>query len=185
MIDDIQQDAERRMAKSIANLQNELKKLRTGRAHPALLDHIVVDYYGAATPLKQVSNITSEDGRTLAVTPYEKQMVAPVEKAIRESDLGLNPAVAGQVIRVPLPALTQERRRELTKVVRNEGEQCRVALRNIRRDAISMLKDLVKEKEISQDQESRAEARVQELIDRFVTEVEQVVAAKEQDLMEV
>lgn len=185
MIEDVQQDAESRMAKSVASLQEDLKKIRAGRAHPGLLDHVMVEYYGNATPLKQVANITSEDARTLAVTPWEKQMVAPVEKAIRESELGLNPAVAGQVIRVPLPVLTEERRRELTKVVRGEGERCRVALRNIRRDAISMLKDLVKEKEISQDDETRAATVVQNLTDKFVAEVEKVVEAKEADLLEV
>lgn len=185
MIDDVQQDAERRMAKSVAALQDELKKIRAGRAHPGLLDHLMVEYYGNPTPLKQVANIGAEDARTLTVSPWEKQMVAVVEKAIRESDLGLNPATSGQVIRVPLPPLTEERRRELTKVVRNEGEQCRVALRNIRRDALSMLKDLVKEKEISQDDETRAAARVQTLTDQHVAEVEKLVEAKETDLLDV
>ncbi|MEC9341911.1 MAG: ribosome recycling factor [Pseudomonadota bacterium] len=185
MIDDVQQDAERRMAKSVAALQDGLKKIRAGRAHPGLLDHLMVEYYGNPTPLKQVANVGAEDARTLTVSPWEKQMVAVVEKAIRESDLGLNPATSGQVIRVPLPPLTEERRRELTKVVRNEGEQCRVALRNIRRDALSMLKELVKEKEISQDDETRAAARVQTLTDQHVAEVEKLVEAKETDLLDV
>ena len=185
MIDDVQQDAERRMAKSVAALQDGLKKIRAGRAHPGLLDHLMVEYYGNPTPLKQVANVGAEDARTLTVSPWEKQMVAVVEKAIRESDLGLNPATSGQVIRVPLPPLTEERRRELTKVVRNEGEQCRVALRNIRRDALSMLKELAKEKEISQDDETRAAARVQTLTDQHVAEVEKLVEAKETDLLDV
>ena len=185
MIEDVRRDAERRMAKSVAALQDELKKIRAGRAHTGLLDQVTVEYYGNPTPLNQVANIGTEDARTLVVTPWEKQMVAVVEKAIRESDLGLNPATAGQVIRVPLPPLTEERRRELTKVVRNEGEQCRIALRNIRRDALSMLKDLVKEKEISQDDENRGAARIQELTDQHVAEVEKIVEAKETDLLEV
>jgi len=152
MISDIQKDAEARMQKSIEALKNELSKIRTGRAHPSLLNHVTVDYYGSEVPIGQVANIVVEDSRTLAVTPWEKPMVAAVEKAIMTSDLGLNPSSAGTVIRVPMPPLTEERRRDLTKVVKHEGEQGKVAIRNIRRDANSDIKDLLKDKEISEDQ---------------------------------
>ena len=185
MIDEIKQDAEARMNKSVESLKHELGKLRAGRAHPSLLDQISVDYYGTATPLSQVANINASDARTLTVVPWEKTMVQPIEKAIMESDLGLNPATAGTTIRIPLPPLTEERRRDLVKVVKAEGEAAKVAIRNIRRDANGDFKDLVKEKEISEDDERRAEADVQKLTDRFVGEVDQVVQAKEADLMEI
>lgn len=185
MIDEIKKDAEARMSKSVESLKHELGKLRAGRAHPSLLDQISVDYYGTATPLSQVANVNASDARTLTVAPWEKTMVQPIEKAIMESDLGLNPATAGTTIRIPLPPLTEERRRDLVKVVKSEGESAKVAIRNIRRDANGDFKDLVKEKEISEDDERRAEADVQKLTDRFVGEVDQVVQAKEADLMEI
>ncbi len=185
MIEEIKQDAEARMGKSIESLKHELGKLRAGRAHPSLLDQISVDYYGNPTPLNQVSNVTATDARTLTVVPWEKSMVQPIEKAIMESDLGLNPATAGETIRIPLPPLTEERRRDLVKVVKSEGENAKVAVRNIRRDANSDFKDLVKEKEISEDDERRAEADVQKLTDKYVAEVDQLVKAKEEDLMEI
>ena len=185
MIDEIKKDAEARMNKSVESLKHELGKLRAGRAHPSLLDQISVDYYGTATPLSQVANVNASDARTLTVVPWEKTMVQPIEKAIMESGLGLNPATAGTIIRIPLPPLTEERRRDLVKVVKSEGESAKVAIRNIRRDANGDFKDLVKEKEISEDDERRAEADVQKLTDRFVGEVDQVVQAKEADLMEI
>lgn len=185
MIEEIKQDAEARMGKSVESLQHELGKLRAGRAHPSLLDQISVDYYGNPTPLNQVSNITASDARTLTVVPWEKAMVQPIEKAIMESDLGLNPATAGETIRIPLPPLTEERRRDLVKVVKQEGESAKVAIRNIRRDANGDFKDLVKEKEISEDDERRAEADVQKLTDRFVAEIDQLVKTKEEDLLEI
>jgi ribosome recycling factor len=185
MINEIIQDAEVRMGKSIDALHTEFKKIRTGRAHPSLLDQIHVDYYGADTPINQVANVTVEDSRTLAVTPWEKDMVAKVEKAIMNSDLGLNPATAGTVIRIPMPPLTEERRKDLVKVVRHEAEQARVAIRNIRRDANSDFKDLLKEKEISEDEERNAEERIQKLTDTHVGKIDKVLADKEAELMEV
>jgi len=185
MINEIHKDAEQRMKKSIEALKADLVKLRTGRAHPSLLDQITVEYYGSEVPLSQVANISVGDARTLTVTPWEKKMVPVIEKAILNSDLGLNPATAGDVIRIPLPPLTEERRRDLIKVVRQEGEKARVAIRNIRRDAIHQLKELLKEKEISEDEERRAEEAIQKLTDRMVAEVEKVVAEKEKDLMEI
>jgi ribosome recycling factor len=185
MIDEIIQDAEVRMGKSIDALHTEFKKIRTGRAHPSLLDQIHVDYYGADTPINQVANVTVEDSRTLAVTPWEKDMVSKVEKAIMNSDLGLNPATAGTVIRIPMPPLTEERRKDLVKVVRHEAEQARVAIRNIRRDANSDFKDLLKEKEISEDEERNAEERIQKLTDTHVGKIDKVLADKEAELMEV
>ncbi len=185
MIDEIKEDAESRMTKSVDSLRHELAKLRAGRAHPSLLDQISVDYYGSPTPLNQVSNITATDARTLTVAPWEKAMVQPIEKAIMESDLGLNPATAGTTIRIPLPPLTEERRRDLVKVVKHEGETAKVAIRNIRRDANSDFKDLVKEKEISEDEERRASDDIQKLTDRYVNEVDKVVQEKEADLMEI
>ncbi len=185
MINEIQKDAEQRMKKSIEALKADLTKLRTGRAHPSLLDQITVEYYGTEVPLSQVANISVSDARTLTVTPWEKKMVPVIEKAILNSDLGLNPATAGDVIRIPLPPLTEERRRDLIKVVRQEGEKARVAIRNIRRDAIHQLKDLLKEKEISEDEERRAEEAIQKLTDRMVAEVEKVLSEKEKDLMEI
>lgn len=185
MIDEIIKDAEVRMGKSIESLQTELTKIRTGRAHPSLLDQIQVDYYGAATPINQVANVTVEDSRTLVVTPWEKDMVAKVEKAIMGSDLGLNPATAGTVIRIPMPPLTEERRKDLVKVVRHEAEQARVAVRNIRRDANSDFKDLLKDKEISEDEERKAEDNIQKLTDSHVVRIDKVLADKEAELMEV
>lgn len=185
MIDDILEDADSRMQKSIEALKNELTKIRTGRAHASLLDHITVEYYGSDVPLSQVANIATEDARTLSVTPWEKPMVQVVEKAIMNSDLGLNPASAGTVIRVPVPPLTEERRRDLVRVVKGEAESARVAIRNIRRDANSDLKMLEKEKEISEDDERRGQDNVQKLTDKYVQEVEAVLGEKEKDLMEI
>jgi ribosome recycling factor len=185
MIDDIKKDAAGRMAKTVEALVHELAKIRTGRAHPSLLDHIMVSYYGSDMPIKQVANVTVEDSRTLAITPWERNMVQAVEKAILQSDLGLNPNTAGTVIRVPMPALTEERRRDLIKVARQEAEQARVAVRNIRRDANGELKDAVKEKMISEDDERRGQEGIQKLTDQYIKEVDQVLAAKETDLMAI
>lgn len=185
MIDEITKESEQRMQKCIQSLKSELAKLRTGRAHPSLLDSIRVDYYGSETPLSQVANVAVEDARTLTVTPWEKDMVAKVEKAIMTSDLGLNPATAGTVIRVPLPALTEERRRDLAKLVREQAEHSRVAIRNIRREANSDFKTLVRDKHISEDDERRAETQVQKLTDKYVAEVDAVSSEKEKDLMSV
>lgn len=185
MIDDIMQDAKIRMGKSIESLRGDLSKVRTGRAHPSILSQISVDYYGSPAPLNQVANVVAADARMLTVTPFDKSMTAVVEKAIMNSDLGLNPASAGEVIRVPMPALTEERRRDLIKVVRNEAEGARVAVRNIRRDANHDLKELVKEKEISEDDERRGQDAVQKLTDKFVAEIDALLAAKEADLMEI
>lgn len=185
MIDEITEDAERRMQKSIEALKNELAKIRTGRAHPSLLDHITVDYYGSETALSQVANVSVEDARTLSITPWEKPMVKVIEKAIMNSDLGLNPATAGTVIRVPMPPLTEERRRDLVKVVRAEAEGSRVAIRNIRRDANSDFKSLQKEKEISEDEERGAQDGIQKLTDKYVAEVDSLLEKKEKDLMAI
>lgn len=185
MIDEILQDAESRMSKSVESLKTELTKIRTGRAHPSLLDHVMVDYYGTPTPIKQVANVVAEDARTLAVTPWEKPMVQAIEKAIMIADLGLNPASQGTVIRVPMPALTEERRRDLVRVVKAEGESARVAVRNIRRDANSDFKDLLKEKEISEDESRKAEDTVQKLTDKYVAEIDKVLEAKEKEMMAI
>ena len=185
MIEDVTSEAKSRMAKSVEALKSELTKLRTGRAHTSLLEHITVPYYGSDVPLNQVASISVGDARTLVVQPWERNIVPEVEKAIMNSDLGLNPVTAGDVMRVPLPALTEERRRDMTRVVRNEAEQARVAVRNIRRDANSMLKDLEKEKEITEDELRRAEDSVQKLTDKFVGDIDEVLKAKEADLMEV
>ena len=185
MIEDVTSDAKSRMAKSVEALKNELTKLRTGRAHTSLLEHITVPYYGSDVPLNQVASISVGDARTIVVQPWERNIVPEVEKAIMNSDLGLNPVTAGDVMRVPLPALTEERRRDMTRVVRNEAEQARVAVRNIRRDANGMLKDLEKEKEITEDELRRAEDAVQKLTDKFVGDIDEVLKAKESDLMEV
>ena len=185
MIKEIIKDAGVRMGKSIESLKLALVKVRTGRAHPSLLDHLVVDYYGSDVPISQVANINVEDARTLMISPWEKQMVQPVEKAIMKSDLGLNPATAGTVIRIPLPPLTEETRRDLVKVVRQDGEAAKVAIRNIRRDANSDFKSLLKEKDISEDEERDAEGEVQQLTDKYVSEVDKVLSEKEKDLMEV
>jgi len=181
----VKKDAETRMKKSVEALRHELSRLRTGRAHTSLLEHITVSYYGAEVPLNQVASITVSDPRTLTVSPWDKKAVQNVEKAILNSDLGLNPATSGDVIRVPLPPLTEERRRELTRVVRQEAEQARVAIRNIRRDANQALKTMVKEKEMSEDEERRAEDEIQKLTDKYIAEVDEVAKAKEADLMEV
>jgi len=185
MIADVKQNAEKKMGKSIEALKTDLAKVRTGRAHAGLLDHVTVDYYGAPTPVNQVANITLVDARTLGVAPWEKNMLAAVEKAIRDSDLGLNPASSGDLIRVPMPSLTEERRKDLIKVVRNEGENAKVAVRNVRRDAISSLKDSLKEKEIGEDEERRAQEDIQKLTDRCIAEIDKVLQAKEADLMAV
>lgn len=185
MIDEITSDAKKRMGKSVDSLRSELTKIRTGRAHPSLLDHLTVDYYGNETPIKQVANVTVEDSRTLAVAPWEKQMVAVVEKAIINSSLGLNPSTAGNLIRIPMPPLTEERRRELVKVVKGEGENTKIAIRNIRRDANSDFKELLKEKEISEDECRQAEDGIQKLTDKYVANVDEVIAVKEKELMEI
>ena len=185
MIDEIIKDAEVRMSKSIDSLHTEFSKIRTGRAHPSLLDQIQVNYYGANTPINQVANVTIEDSRTLVVTPWEKDMVAKVEKAIMGSDLGLNPATAGTVIRIPMPPLTEERRKDLVKVVRHEAEQARIAIRNIRRDANSDFKELLKDKEISEDEERKAGENIQKLTDTYVGKIDKVLTDKEAELMEV
>lgn len=185
MINDIRQDAEKRMKKTVESLQHELTKIRTGRANASLLDHVQVDYYGNLTPLSQVASVTSSDSRTLLVTPWEKSMVAAIEKAILNSDLGLNPATAGSAIRVPMPALTEERRKEMTRVVRAEGEQGRVAIRNVRREANAQLKEMVKDKMISEDDEHRANDQIQKLTDKYIADVDAVLGEKEKDLMEI
>ena len=185
MIKDISKDAASRMAKSIENLKQELVKLRTGRAHTSLLDHITVEYYGSEVPINQVASVAVADPRTLTVTPWEKNMVSAVEKAIISSDLGLNPSTAGTVIRIPLPPLTEERRRDMVKVVRHEGENTRIAIRNIRRDANHHLKALLKEKDITEDEERHAEDDIQKLTDKYIAEVEAILQAKEQELMEI
>lgn len=185
MINEIKQDSERRMQKTIEALHTDMSKIRTGRANIGLLDHVSVDYYGTPTPLNQVANITASDSRTILVTPWEKSMVAAVEKAILTSDLGLNPSTAGNAIRVPMPPLTEERRKELIKVVRNEGEQGRISIRNIRRDANNQLKDLVKDKSISEDEERRATEVIQKLTDKYIAEVDALLTEKEKDLMEI
>ena len=185
MIKEIMQDAGSRMEKTIDSLRQSLSKVRTGRAHPSLLDHLKVDYYGSEMPISQVAHIGVEDARTLTVTPWEKQMVQAIEKSILKSDLGLNPATSGTVIRIPMPPLTQETRRELVKVVRHEGEATKVAIRNIRRDANGDFKDLLKEKEISEDEERKAAEDIQKLTDRYVSEVDKVLAGKETELMEI
>ena len=185
MIDEITQDAETRMKKSVEALHLELAKIRTGRAHPSLLDQVMVDYYGTMTPIKQVANIVAEDARTLMVTPWEKPMVAAIDKAIMTADLGLNPATAGTTIRVPMPALTEERRRDLVKVVKHEAENSRVAVRNIRRDANSDFKDLLKEKDISEDEERKAEENIQKLTNKYVAVIDETLVAKEKEMMEI
>ena len=184
-MDEIEKDAGERMSKSVASLKQELTKLRTGRAHTSLLDHITVEYYGSQVPLNQVSNVGVEDSRTLTVTPWEKDMVAVIEKAIMNSDLGLNPASAGTVIRVPLPALTEERRKDMIRIVRHEAEGGRIAVRNIRRDALSDVKDLLKEKMIGEDEEHRAHDEIQAITDKHVAQIDAVLADKESELLEI
>lgn len=185
MIEGIKTSSETRMKKTIEAFQTELTKLRTGRAHPSLLDHVRVAYYGNDVPISQVASITVGDSRTLLVTPWEKPLTQPIEKAIMAADLGLNPATAGNVIRVPLPPLTEERRREMTKLVKTEAENARVAIRNSRRDANNALKELVKKKEISEDEEKRAQEVIQKITDKFIAEVEKICQTKEKELMEV
>lgn len=185
MIDSIRQDARKRMGKSIESLKQALGKVRTGRAHPRLLDHLSVDYYGSQVPISQVANIAVEDARTLTITPWEKQMIQVIEKAIMTSDLGLNPATAGMVIRIPMPPLTEETRRDLVKVVRHDAESAKVAIRNIRRDANNELKELLKEKEISEDEERKAQEEIQQITNGFVADVDRIVSEKETELMEV
>jgi ribosome recycling factor len=185
VINEIIADAKDRMNKSVEALSSQMSKIRTGRAHPSLLDSVMVPYYGTDTPLKQLANITIEDSRTLAVTVFDKSSSGAVEKAILTSDLGLNPAGAGNVIRVPLPALTEERRRDLVKIVRHEAEQGRVAVRNIRRDANSDIKELLKEKEITEDDDRKAQENIQKLTDQFVKTIDEILAVKEAELMEV
>jgi ribosome recycling factor len=185
MLDDIKKDAVVRMQKCVLAFRNELKRLRTGRAHPSLLEHIRVEYYGNEVPLQQVANVALEDARTLTVTPWEKGMVQAIEKAIMKSDLGLNPATAGTVIRVPMPPLTEERRRDLTKVVRHEAENARVAVRNVRRDVMNELKEMLKEKLVSQDDDRRAQDEVQKFTDKHVAEIDQILAEKEKELMQI
>jgi ribosome recycling factor len=185
MIADIKKTAEQKMAKSVDALKHDLTKVRTGRAHTGLLDHIQVDYYGSPLPIAQCANITLADARTITVQPWEKKMVPVIEKAIRDSDLGLNPATSGDVIRVPMPALTEERRRDLIKVVRHEAENARIAVRNIRRDANEHLKKLLKDHAVAEDDERHAQTDVQKLTDRFIAEIDRVLAAKEADLMAI
>lgn len=185
MIADIKKSAEEKMKKSLETLKADLGKIRTGRAHAGLLDHVMVDYYGTPTPLNGVANVTLLDARTIGVTPWDKKMVAAVDKAIRDSGLGLNPAAMGETVRVPMPALTEERRKDLIKVVHKEAEGARVAVRNIRRDANNHLKDLLKQKKVAEDDERRAQDDVQKLTDRHIAEIDKALAAKEADLMAV
>lgn len=185
MIEDFKKDAAARMAKCVQQFQADLKKLRTGRAHPSLIENLKVDYYGTETPLQQLANIGIEDARTLVVTPWDKAAVQAVEKAVYKSDLGLTPNTAGTVIRIPLPPLTEERRRDITKVVRGDAEGARVAVRNVRRDVLQDVKEALKEKMISQDEEKKAQEEIQKLTDKHVAEIEQVLAAKEKEIMQV
>ena len=184
-IADVKKSADQKMHKTLDTLKADLGKIRTGRAHTGILDHIQVDYYGNPTPLNQVANVSLIDARTISVTPWEKKMVAVIDKAIREADLGLNPATMGDTVRVPMPALTEERRRDLTKVVKGEAENARVAVRNIRRDANTALKELLKQKAVSEDDERRAQEEIQKLTDRYIAEIDKALAAKEADLMAV
>ncbi|MDR3214020.1 MAG: ribosome recycling factor [Azoarcus sp.] len=185
MIPELKKTVEHKMQRSVETLKGDLAKIRTGRAHTGLLDHIQVEYYGSPVPISQVANITLIDARTIGVQPWEKPMVAKVERAIRDSDLGVNPANTGEIIRVPMPPLTEERRRELTKIVRHEGESTKVAVRNLRRDANQHLKDAVRDKLISEDDERRAEENIQKLTDHYVTEIDKLLAQKEQELMQI
>ncbi len=185
MLADVKPNAEQKMQKSIEALKNDLTKVRTGRAHTGLLDHVMVEYYGSMVAVNQVANVSLGDARTINVQPYEKPMIAKVEKAIRDSDLGLNPATNGDIIRVPMPMLTEERRKDLIKVVRTEGESAKVAVRNIRRDANDALKKLIKDKEISEDDERRAQEEVQKITDKYIAEIDKMLQVKEADLMAV
>ena len=185
MIADVKKTADQKMHKTLDALKGDLSKVRTGRAHAGLLDHVTADYYGTPTPIPQMANVTLLDARTIGVTPWEKKMVSVIEKAIRDSDLGLNPATVGETVRVPMPALTEERRKELIKVVRHEGENARVAVRNVRRDAIHQLKELLKQKKVAEDEERRAQDEVQKLTDRYIAEIDKALQQKEADLMAV
>lgn len=185
MINELKEDAEVRMGKSVASLQNDLTKLRTGRAHTSLLDHITVEYYGSDVPLSQVANVSVLDSRTLSVSPWEKPMVQAIEKAIMNSNMGLNPATTGELIRIPLPPLTEERRKDMIKVVRAEGEGAKVAIRNIRRDVLSDVKSLLKDKDITEDDDRHAQDDVQKITDKYVKQVDEALAVKEKDLMEI
>ena len=184
-IADIRKQTTDKMAKSVDTLKHDLAKVRTGRAHPGLIDHLRVDYYGSEVPINQVGNVTLADARTISVQPFEKKMVQVIEKAIRDSDLGVNPATSGDVIRIPMPALTEERRRELTKIVKHEGENAKVAVRNVRRDAIAHLKDLLKNAEVGEDEEKRAQDEVQKMTDKAIADIDKLVAEKEKDVMSV
>lgn len=184
-IADIKKNTDQKMQKSIESLKADLAKIRTGRAHTGILDHVQVDYYGSPMPINQVANLTLIDARTIGVQPWEKKMAGAVEKAIRDSDLGLNPATQGDVIRVPMPALTEERRRDLAKVVKGEGENAKVAIRNLRRDANEQLKKLLKDKAVSEDDERRAQDEVQKLTDKFIAEIDKLVTTKESEIMAV
>ena len=185
MLEDLKKDADARMHKCVQAFQADLKKLRTGRAHPSLVEHLKVDYYGSEVPLQQVASISVEDARTLTISPWEKSMVGPIEKAIHKSELGLSPMTAGTVIRVPLPPLTEERRRDITKVVRQDAENARVSIRNVRRDVLADVKELLKEKEISQDDERKAQDEIQKLTDRHVAEIDQLLGSKEKEILQV
>ena len=185
MIADVRKTAEQKMKKTLETLKVDLGKVRTGRAHTGLLDHIVVDYYGTPTPVAQMANVTLIDARTIGVNPWDKKMAGAIEKAIRDSDLGLNPATMGETVRVPMPALTEERRKELIKVVRHEGENARVAVRNVRRDANNHLKELLKQKKAAEDEERRAQDEVQKLTDRHIAEIDKLLQQKEADLMAI
>jgi ribosome recycling factor len=185
VISDVKKSAEQKMQKSVETLKHDLAKVRTGRAHTGLLDHIHVDYYGTSMPINQVANVTLADPRTIGVQPFEKKMIPAIEKAIRDSDLGLNPATSGELIRVPMPALTEERRKELTKVVHKEAEAAKIAIRNVRRDANEHLKKMLKDKECSEDDERHAQVDVQKLTDRYVAEIDKILHAKEADLMAI
>ena len=185
MIADVKKTAEQKMRKTVEALKTDLAKVRTGRAHTGLLDHVMVDYYGTSTPIPQVGNVTLIDARTIAVSPWDKKMAPAIEKAIRDSDLGLNPAAMGETVRVPMPALTEERRKDLIKVVRHEGENARVAVRNVRRDAIHHLKELLKQKKVAEDEERRAQDDVQKLTDRSIADIDKLLQQKEADLMAV
>jgi ribosome recycling factor len=185
MIADVKKNAEQKMRKTVDTLKADLAKIRTGRAHAGILDHVMVDYYGTPTPIPQLANVTLLDARTVGVSPWEKKLASAIEKAIREADLGLNPATQGDIVRVPMPALTEERRKELTKVVRHEGENARVAVRNVRRDANNHLKDLLKQKKVAEDEERRAQDEVQKLTDRSIAEIDKLLQQKEAELMAV
>lgn len=185
MIADVKKNAEQKMKKTLETLKVDLGKVRTGRAHAGLLDHVMVDYYGTPTPIPQLANVNLVDARTLGVSPWDKKMASAIEKAIRDSDLGLNPAAQGDIVRVPMPALTEERRKELIKVVRHEGENARVAIRNVRRDANNQLKDLLKQKKAAEDEERRAQDEVQKLTDRHISEIDKLLQQKETDLLAI